>query len=354
MGQERRSQNMGGSSSERKEFAKALLRRMGVSSGDIHCQALKGDGSKRRFWRIHSPGAGNTFIAMENTPDDDLSRRENLAYLRIGTHLHAKGLPLPEIYDVDLERGWFLMEDLGDRSLQDRAAGEEDRLPIYRKTAEILFRMQIHGSEGFDTAWTCQTESYDYTVMRRFEADYFRDSFLLGYLKIGHDLSNLEGSFDCIARSASRAGGGFFLHRDFQSRNIMVFNERIGIIDWQGGRLGPLGYDLASLLIDPYARLGDEEKNDVYRHYVALLKRHEPGWTEPFERDFPYLALQRNLQILGAFSFLSRVRGKTYFEVYIPPALKSLAALLRRLEEPELTPLRDLVESLLQRERTMG
>ena len=126
----------------------------------------------------------------------------------------------------------------------------------------------------------------------------------------------------------------------------MISDGKIGILDWQGGRLGPLAYDLASLLIDPYANLSSHEKDQIYNYYLQLLGDYQSGWIDPFQKYFPYLAIQRNLQILGAFSYLTKVLEKPYFEAYIPPALKSLHGLLDELRDPKLSPLMDLLNSL--------
>jgi hypothetical protein len=211
---------------------------------------------------------------------------------------------------------------------------------------EILFQQQTKGSEGFNTAWTCQTETYDRHVMRRYEVDYFKEAFLGTYLGLSKDRPGLESNFDHLVEEASLAENRFFLHRDFQSRNIMITGKKIGILDWQGGRLGPLAYDLASLLIDPYTKLTGPEKEGIYNTYRELLRRKRPQVLATFERSFPYLAIQRNLQILGAFSFLSRVRGKTYFEDYIPAALQSLRRLLEEVKDENLSRLKNLVSSL--------
>jgi len=283
---------------------------------------------------------------MQNAPATEFLRRENLAYLKIGGHLFQKGLPVPEIYRYDLVNGWFIMEDLGDENLQACASQNTDKVPVYKKVVEILFRFQIEGSRGFDTSWTCQTERYDRFVMRRYEADYFTDAFLSNYLGLQKDWSPLEAPFDYLAETASKADNRFFLHRDFQSRNIMVSQEKIGIIDWQGGRLGPLAYDLASLLIDPYTALSPSQRDQIFNHYLRLLGDHEPAWVSSFETYFPYLAIQRNLQILGAFAFLTKVKGKTYFRDYISPALGSLSTLLTTLQDHRLSPLTDLLETL--------
>jgi len=321
-------------------FVREFLGEPGVFS------SIAGDGSKRIFWRIGGPKSDLTYIAMENPPIDDFSKRENAAYLHIGRHLLTKGVPLPEIYRFDLGKGWFIMEDFGDVSLQTACKRAKERVPLYAPVAEILFQQQTRGSEGFDTSWTCQTKIYDRQVMRRYEVDYFKGAFLGTYLGLRKEWSELEGSFEHLIKEASKAENHFFLHRDFQSRNIMITGNKIGILDWQGGRLGPLAYDLASLLIDPYTRLPVPEKEEIYNTYLQLLRRENPHRLSSFQKSFPYLAVQRNLQILGAFSFLSKVRGKSYFEDYIPGALKSLHDLLETLNDRKLSSLKDLVDSL--------
>jgi hypothetical protein len=321
-------------------FVREFLGEPGVFS------PIAGDGSKRIFWRVGDPRSDLTYIAMENAPIDDFSKRENAAYLNIGRHLRNKGLPLPEIYRFDLGKGWFIMEDFGDVNLQTACERVKERVPLYAPVVEILFVQQTRGSEGFDTEWTCQTETYDREVMRRYEVEYFKEAFLGTYLGFRKGWPGLESSFLHLIEEASKAENRFFLHRDFQSRNIMITGEKIGILDWQGGRLGPLAYDLASLLIDPYTKLPALEKEEIYSTYLQLLRQKQPHRVASFEKSFPYLAVQRNLQILGAFSFLSRVRGKTYFEEYIPGAVKSLQHLLETVKEANLSGLRDLVNSL--------
>jgi aminoglycoside/choline kinase family phosphotransferase len=264
----------------------------------------------------------------------------------IGEHLFRKGLPVPEIHRSDLSHGLFILEDMGESSLQETVALQGSRILLYERVVEILFRLQIEGAEGFDPGWCCQTERYDRRVMRHYEAEYFRDAFLCRYLGQKRDWPELEGPFGYLAEMSSGADNDFFLHRDFQSRNIMVSDTKIGVLDWQGGRLGPLAYDLASLIIDPYVDLSDREKSEIYHSYLGILRDYRSGWVDSFKRSFPYLAIQRNLQILGAFSFLTKVRGKAYFEIYIPPALRSLYGLLQELNDPRLSALKDLVETI--------
>lgn len=325
------------------EFIRLFLDKKGLSVNDITFRPITGDGSKRLFSRIMSVDSGLSFVVVENKPSNDYLNKENLAYLMIGKHLFRKGLSVPEIYDYDMDHGWFILEDLGDVKLQDEIQRLDDSSMLLENIIELLFKLQVYGIKGFKKEWCCQTEKYDIFVMRRFESDYFRDSFLAGYLEIKNEWPELEVSFKHLAKTASMADSNYFLHRDFQSRNIMIRDDRIGILDWQGGRMGPLGYDLASFLFDPYINIPSQEKKRLYEQYLLLLKGYDTSQTGPFERYFPYLAIQRNLQILGAFSYLSKVLGKTYFEEYISPALKSLNQLLDELRDPKLSSLTDIV-----------
>ena len=331
---------------EFKAFVRLFLKESGEDPAGFDLCAIPADGSRRRFWRILPRSSELTFVAMANEPVDNTAARENFAYLMIGRHLYGRSLPLPQIHVCSLEQGWFIMEDFGTTSLQDAVADGKDRIALYERAVEVLFRLQIEGSKGFSPSWASQTEKYDALVMRRYEADYFRDAFLRNYLGLKKEWSELESPFAYLAEKASLAESHFFLHRDFQSRNIMVMKDRVGVLDWQGGRLGPLAYDLASLLIDPYTNLSEQDRDKIYRMYLERLEDAFPEEAESFERAYPYLALQRNLQILGAFSFLSQVGKKTQFRTYIAPALDTLRRLLSELKDERLLPLRDLASSL--------
>ena len=316
------------------------------AADDVTVRPLRGDGSQRKFWRVAPRGSDRGLIAMWNPPSTRAAALENIAYLEIGTHLWKKGMPLPEIHRHDPEHGWFIMEDLGDTTLQDHAAAAADPVPVYERVVETLFRLQFEGARGFDTSWCCQTASYDRSVMIHRESEYFRDAFLGTYLGMEPPGRELAPCFEHLADAASHGGEPIFLHRDFQSRNIMVHGDVFGIIDWQGGRLGPAGYDLASLLIDPYTGLTRAQQEAVHRVYTRLLEDHDPGRADPFRTAYPYLAVQRNLQILGAFSYLTRVMHKPFFETYIPPALDSLRELLGDLNDPGLSPLESVLAGI--------
>jgi len=188
--------------------------------------------------------------------------------------------------------------------------------------------------------------------MERFESGYFLTYFLKGLLGLKHDLSGLQRPFEHLAHCASLADNDFFLHRDFQSRNLIINGDRIGVVDWQGGRLVPLQYDLASLLIDPCVGLKANDRMLLYDSYLKLLEKRLPGMSGSFTRHYPYLAIQRNLQILGAFSYLGKIQGKERFLAYVSPALKSLRGLLEELDDQELYPLKELIRKVQEKERS--
>ncbi|MBW2095088.1 MAG: phosphotransferase [Deltaproteobacteria bacterium] len=327
-------------------FVHDFLEVRGLTLDGDRMEQLRGDGSKRLFWRIPCLGSDERFIVLSNPPSDSLTRKENVASVRIGMHLKSKGVPVPEIYAFDLDKGWIIMEDLGRMRLQDAVAAGQDPIPVYQEIVALLLYLQLKGAEGFDTRWCCQTPYYDHSVMRIYESNYFRDAFLGLSLGLKKDWMELDPAFEHVAARLSLSRHSFFLYRDFQSRNILVDNGRIGFVDWQGGRLGPLGYDLASLLIDPYVALSPETQETIFQVYADLLRKHDSALADELERDYPFLALQRNLQILGAFATLTKVHGKAYFEEYIPSAVQSLTQRLKEMPDPELSPLKNLMTDL--------
>jgi aminoglycoside/choline kinase family phosphotransferase len=158
-------------------------------------------------------------------------------------------------------------------------------------------------------------------------------------------MEDLAPDFERLLTGALPPGPNYFLHRDFQSRNLFITNGRLRVIDFQGGRLGPLGYDLASLLIDPYVNLSPARQQEFLDYYLYLIKTRVEVDPAAFREQYYHLALCRNLQVLGAYGYLTKVKGKAYFARSIPVAMEGLR---RRLaERPGVFPrLAELVESL--------
>lgn len=293
-------------------------------------QKIESDGSTRRFWRVNRRGTVLCIIAAPaGTSDAELA--ESRAAWFIGNHLRKKGAPVPALYGWDCDSGILLYEDLGDLRLHDAVGGVgkaqlEGLRPAaeyYREALTHLAAMQVKGAEGFAEAWCWDSPRYDVALMRDRESGYFLRAFWQGMMG-GEVPRGVEEEFREIAVQAGKASADFFLHRDFQSRNIMLKDDRVRFIDFQGGRLGPLGYDVASLLIDPYGKLSLADQEELLEFYLKAAAAERPGVEEDFYKYYRLLALQRNLQIVGAFSFLYRVRGKVFFADFIKPALVSL------------------------------
>ncbi len=294
-------------------------------------QPLQGDGSDRHWHRLEA-GGRSLILADHGICAQPDGRQEADAFVHIGRHLHARGVSVPRIYLHDTFAGLVFLEDLGNLHLQDaaRTAAPEARQALYRKVIDAWMPMALEGAKEFDTAWTWQTAHYDRGVILERECRYFVEAFLNGYLAQKASYDELASEFEQLAVGALRFGRMGFMHRDLQSRNIMLQGDRICFIDFQGGRLGPLQYDLASLLIDPYVALGPAEQERLLAYAVKVLAGRTGLDVQAFLRGYEYCALTRNLQMLGAFGFLSRVKGKRGFETHIPQAL---ATLNRRLSE---------------------
>jgi aminoglycoside/choline kinase family phosphotransferase len=327
-----------------KEFVKSYIDDTYVDNNKFSWEIVPSDGSKRIFYRLSSDQ--DSFIVMNYPPIEKSEEKENISYVKIGEHLFKQGIPVACIYRYDLDHGWFIMEDLGKISLQKTVQNSKNRTGMYKRVVELLIQIQLKGKENFNPEWCYHTKKYNRFVMEKFESDYFLTYFLKGLHGLNQDLDKLKSSFKHLSYNASLADNNFFLHRDFQSRNLIIKDNKIGIIDWQGGRFGPLQYDLASLLIDPYVGLKKEETTLLYDYYITLLEKCLPNISGSFSKYYPYIAIQRNLQILGAFSYLSKVQGKNGFFVYIAPALHSLGGLLKEINDHELNPIRKIVARL--------
>jgi aminoglycoside/choline kinase family phosphotransferase/choline kinase len=290
-------------------------------------QPLAGDGSERCWYRIRK---GDTSLIMV---DHGIRRTEGVSeidsFIHIGEHLHAGGISVPKIYFSDPFAGLVFLEDLGDNHLQRavrRTADVRAVARIYRRVIDQLVRLATRGRESFNESWCYQSPRYDKRLIIEKECRYFVEAFLNTHLRWQASFEEFEHEFNRLAEGATRNAWMGFMHRDCQSRNIMLHNQAPFFIDFQGGRIGPIQYDLASLLIDPYVELPRPLQRDLLDYGMQVLEQQAPLDRQRFERGYRYAALARNLQILGAFGHLSTVRGKPHFLPYIPAALRCLHA----------------------------
>lgn len=316
------------------------------------CEQSGGDGSDRVFFRIRTAD-GEKYLAVLPAADAAHGMREALSAYHLGSHFQAYGAAVPEIYAFDAVSGLLVFEDLGETLLhgfigaQGGITGQV--LSYYLEAVEKLAHLQIVCRRGFETRYCWDTPSYDMNVMTGRESGYFYDAFCQKLLGFGEMSAELRREFMQLAERVCREPADYVLHRDFQSRNLMLGRGGVRIIDFQGARLGPLAYDLASLLIDPYAALPEAYRQTILRHYAEAVRAHMPLDLERFMEGYYFMALQRNLQILGAFSYLSRQKGKSFFQQFIVPAAAQLQRLLAEGQGSSYPVLAGLTEQIMSR-----
>ena len=300
---------------------------------------LTGDASDRKLFRLES--TSRTAVGVVN-PDV----RENRAFLEFSRHFRKHGLPVPEIYAEDLDRGIYLEEDLGDMTLFQfltlkRVKDELSRetLDLYRKAVELLPRFQIEAGRTLRYDVCYPRASFDKQSML-WDLNYFKYYFLR-LAKIPFNEQALEDDFERFTEFLLTAERRYFLYRDFQSRNIMVRDGEPFFIDYQGGRRGALQYDVASLLFDAKADLPVEVRDELLEQYLEAALRLESIDRQAFLTYYPGFVFIRIMQAMGAYGLRGFYERKHHFLASIPYAIRNLEYLLRTadlpVELPELT-----------------
>jgi aminoglycoside/choline kinase family phosphotransferase len=328
-----------------KSLAEALILEETGLSRPFRWQPLCADGSKRAFYRVASKKT--SLVLIWSPSEDDSFPNENDSYVYLGRHLHDKGIPVPKIYGYNRREGLTLVEDLGSVHLQDAVSSVRGGLSgYYHQAVELLLNMQAGATEDLDTGYCFDTPVYDQAFIVGRELEYFRQSFLEGALGLKIDSDYLEGEFSQLALKAGDENQQlFFLHRDFQSRNLMLKGDLLHLIDFQGARLGPPQYDLAALLLDPYVQLPELLQKELLAAYSRRLSEQSGISAEEFLERYPHVELCRNLQVLAAFAFLTQVRKRSHFAQYIMTAWKHLQKLLTEPPCSEYQELARLVQA---------
>ena len=321
---------------EPKAFQKAFI---APPADQIHREKLKGDGSERQWYRLTA--AQQSIIMVDHGIRQTAMTSEVDSFVHLGRHLYHQGVSVPKIYFYDTFSGLVFLEDIGDVHLQDavRSKNESTVIGLYKSVIEHLIKLSSKGVVNFDRDWTYQTPDYSQELIIEKECRYFLEAFLNGYLNFNLRFEDFQTDFIALANKALQHPTMGFMHRDMQSRNIMIKDGEVFFIDFQGGRIGPLQYDLASLLIDPYVELPRTIQTQLVDYSLKVLSTVTELKPEKFLACYHYCSLTRNLQILGAFSYLSKVKGKKQFERYIPAAVRSLKSNLAiegRNEFPDL------------------
>lgn len=290
---------------------------------------LTGAGSNRRYFRLS--GGGETVIGVVGT-----SLEENRAFLAIARQLAGQGIRVPEVLAVSDDELCYLQTDLGSVSLYDKIAAcqkagvwDEETRRLLRQVTADLPAIQFLGARGFDFSVCTPQQAFDRRTVL-WDLNYFKYCFLKA-TGIDYREDRLEEDFQALADDLLADEPATFMYRDFQSRNVMVTAGMPYYIDFQGGRRGPVYYDVASFLWQARAAFPEELREELLGCYRQALARYRPAVGEAeFRQRLSLFVLFRLMQVLGAYGFRGYFERKAMFVVTIPAAVRELAALLER------------------------
>jgi aminoglycoside/choline kinase family phosphotransferase len=288
-------------------------------------------GSDRRYFRISSDT--NKVIGAYN-PDID----ENRVFFYLTSHFKSLGFPVPELLGISDDETTYLLSDLGDDTLFNQIIkidwGKDNldtHINLIKRVLGLLAQVQVNGAKGLDFSKCYPKAEFDLqSVMWDF--NYFKYSFLKP-AGIRFNETKLEDDFLSLAKILLNQPKHFFHYRDFQSRNVMILNNEPYLIDYQGGRKGPLLYDVASFLYQARASFPDQIKADLLEYYLTKVGELTTINKDECLRVFPLFALFRVIQTLGAYGFRGFFERRTHFLQSIPLAAANLKDILEKLPE---------------------
>ncbi|MFP4059878.1 MAG: phosphotransferase [Bacteroidales bacterium] len=280
---------------------------------------LPPSGSKRKYFRIMTDTG--SYLAVSNP-----NIKENDAFVEFARHFRSIGLNVPNILEYNRDAGLYLQTDFGDTTLLKYITENKDNegiIPaIYREVLDNLMRFQVEGIKKLNTR-VCYPRSVFDEQSITWDLHYFKYNFL-NLAGIPYDEQELEQDFAGFATQLLQADNNYFMYRDFQSRNIMINNGKTAYIDFQGGRKGPLQYDVASLLFEAKTNLSPLFREEMLQYYLSRLQDIHGIDPREFLKDYYKFVLIRVLQALGAYGLRGLHENKTIFLQSIPGAINNI------------------------------
>ena len=289
---------------------------------------MPSSGSSRRYFRVKTDK--RYLIGAYN-----INIEENDAFFSFSKHFHECRLPVPEILAISPSKEIYVQTDLGDVTLFHHVENclkngsfDQNTIDLYKKSLDKLVDFQTIGHKGLDYSKAFPTPAFDEMSIME-DLNYFKYCFLKEQEEISFNETRLDADFQRLAKYILEAPSDFFMYRDFQSRNIMIVDNEPYFIDYQGGRNGPLQYDVVSLLYQVKARIPEELRKELIDYYKQrLLKSCRDARpfisTTDFNKYFPAFVLLRLLQVLGAYGFRGLIQKKLHFMQSIPYAIREL------------------------------
>ena len=289
-------------------------------AGSEKIEKLPQSGGDRVYFRVYYKT--ETFIATYN-----LHVKENQTFIAFSKHFKSKGLPVPEVLLVNDDQTIYLQEDLGTVSLlnelEQHGHGERSYC-LFQKSLAALASMQIKGDAGLDYSVCLTAKEFGKQAILS-DLLYFKYYFL-DTLQLPYDKQAMMDDFEALSTYLTRTENKYFMFRDFQSRNIIVNDDEVQFIDFQGGMKGALQYDVASLLWQAKAELSEKWKDDLLEFYIDEINKllDRPVDKITFVSQYNGYVLIRLLQVMGAYGFRGLFERKAHFLASIPLGLKNL------------------------------
>ena len=319
-----------------RERIDAYLDRSGLARQSPRVVALTGDASDRRYYRVMVPDSPSIVLSLYSGPFE----LDQLSFANVARLLEQMPVPIPTVIGHAGDLGVLALEDLGDVTLQAHLGSvtPAEHAMRYRQAVALIATLQKRGAELHSPDYLPYGIAFDVEKLT-WEMDFFTKHFIEAYRGIvipAAAREELRSAFSVfIAQLAAEPR--VLCHRDYHSRNLMLHEAQLYMIDFQDARMGPDTYDLVSLLRDSYVDLPDQTVEDLIAYFLALKGAPD---DPDFRRRFDVMALQRNLKALGTFGYQTTARRNPVYIQYIPRTLRYVR---RNLTLPRFARLRDLL-----------
>ena len=312
-------------SSKKETSANGLCEILGVEKLDV--EWLAGDGSDRSYYRLKPNGAEQTYVLMKLCGADAEALKDGrYDWIAIQKLLTANKVSTPLCIRECPELQSIIIEDYGNLTFETCIKNQLNKTKkFYEQAAELLVSfLKIPQSNH---VWT--SRSFDQERLS-WELDFFNKHFIQGVLDLNFDAKKTQRFTEDNASLSSYLAplSKYFCHRDFHSRNIMVKDEKLAVIDFQDARLGAAAYDLVSLCFDAYVPLSVDQRLETLEEILKVVeKKVSSDVASEIRQSWPAVFLQRQLKAIGSFGYLANVKNKPMYLSYAPKALTLLQAL---------------------------
>ena len=329
----------------RAERIARYLEENGLASAVTQVVPLSGDASDRRYFRVVRPGRASVVLALHAGPIE----LATLPFANVGRLLQRLQLPVPAILGHSDALGILALDDLGDTTLQASlgAATAPERTARYREAVGLIHALQRRAAEVEPDGYLPYRLAFDVEKLT-WELEFFRQQFLekfRGAALSAPQRAALSEEFLSVAAELSEEPR-VLCHRDYHSRNLMLHDGSLFMIDYQDARMGPDTYDLASLLRDSYVELPHDEMTRLIACFLELGGVPARTSPEEFRRRFDLMAIQRNLKALGTFGYQTVAKNNPVYRESMPRTLGYVRANLAAY--PRFARLRELLAAHLE------